>query len=136
MHSYDTQKSEASNQCIAIVAPKFKYFGTTLTLQTRIHLVVWIANEGYGTFYGILLPQFINLNLHNKHIVRNEIHKIDKLCKKNLKKKASIDFKRARKHKIKAKIKKQAYEDQITKQNNYSTYESGFNFQPENEAKN
>ena len=131
IHSYSTQKNEALNQCIARVAPKFKHFGATLTLQTRIFLVIAIANEGYSTFYGKLLPQLVNLNVHNQHIVHNGIQKIEKVRQKNMNRKASTQFKRARKHKIRAKIKEQVYEERISKEKNYGTYESGFNFECE-----
>ena len=136
IHSYDTQKCEALNQCIARVVPKFKHFGATLTLQTRIHLVVGIANEGYSKFYGTILPQLVNLKMHNNHIVNKGIQQIEKLRTKNRHRKVSTDFKRSRKHKTKAKIKEQVYEDRVSKKNNYSTYESGFNFQTETEKEN
>ena len=98
--------------------------------------MIGVANEGYSTFYENLLPHFVNLNVHNNYIVHNGIHQIDKLREKNLNRKSSKDFKRARKHKIKAKIAEQVYEDRITKKNNYGTYESGFNFRPESEQEN
>ena len=133
IHSYDTQKNEALNQCISRVAPKFKHFGATLTLHTRIHLVIAMTNEGYANFYTNLLPQLVNLNKHNNLIVQRGIHQIEKLRRKNLTRKSSTDFKRSRKHKTQAKISEQVYEERISERNNYGTYESGFNFEPEEE---
>ena len=47
VHLHDTQKCDAQYQCIARVAPKFKYFGmtvtVTVTVQTRINLMIVIA---------------------------------------------------------------------------------------------
>ena len=122
MHSYSTQKNEALNQSIARVAPKFKHFGATLTLNTRISLVIAITNEGYATFYLQLLPQLVNLTIDNNRIVQSGIQQIEKMRQKNLNRKASKEFKRARKHKIQAKISSQVYEERTSQRKKYGTY--------------
>ena len=128
MHPYDTQKCESINNMIARLAPKFKHFGASFTLRTRIALAIGTVNAGYEPFYLELINRLVNLGVDKRSVIHTGIQQIDKKRRENYDRKVSTEFKRQRKFKIKAKIKDQIYEDRISIKMNYGTYSSGINF--------
>ncbi len=53
-HPYDTQTNEALNQSIATVAPKNTCYSGTISLYSRINLVIGIHNLGYRQLFDAL----------------------------------------------------------------------------------
>ena len=125
IHDGHTQKNEGLNNAIARVAPKFKHFGATMTLATRINLVVAITNLGYKEFFLNFLPM-IGVALPTSHTeVSAGIERFDRNKKQNYVRKVSVEYKRKRKHKIKAKIRQQIYAQRVSEQQNYGDYVTG-----------
>ena len=128
IHDGDTQKNEALNTAIARVAPKFKHFGGTMTLPTRINLVAGITNIGYREFY-MNLFSILGVSvadLQSDLIVG--ITRYDSNKRKNYERKISVEYKRQRRHKIKAKIREQVYNLRVSERENYGDYSSGYVF--------
>lgn len=40
LHTFDTQQNEALNMTVSRYVPKFKHFGTTMALNTRVRCVI------------------------------------------------------------------------------------------------
>ena len=55
LHKYDTQQNESLNMSVSRYVPKFKHFGTTMALDTRVRCVIGVRNLGYANFYNTLL---------------------------------------------------------------------------------
>ena len=55
LHQFDTQQNEALNMAVSKYVPKYKHFGTTMALDTRIRCVVDTHNMGNKGFYFALL---------------------------------------------------------------------------------
>jgi hypothetical protein len=56
-HPHDTQTNEALNQAIAVVAPKSVCYSGTVSLYSRIALVIGIHNMGYYYFFHALFTE-------------------------------------------------------------------------------
>ena len=125
IHDGSTQKNEGLNNAIARVAPKFKHYGATMTLKTRIFLVAAIANIGYKEFYLNFLPMLgIAVNDDSNDFMTG-ITRFDINKKNNYVRKISADYKRKRRYQIKAKIRQQVYEQIVSERQNYGDYASG-----------
>ena len=125
IHEGDTQKNEGLNNAIARVAPKFKHYGATMTLKTRIFLVAAIANIGYKEFYLQFLPMLgIPVNNEASNLITG-IKRHDEIKKINYVRKTSAQYKRKRRYQIKAKIRQQVYEQRVSDRQNYGDYASG-----------
>ena len=68
LHNYDTQLNEAMNMAVSRYVPKFKHYGTTMALDTRIRCVIGSHNMGYQGFYLALLR---NLGCIHDNSIKN-----------------------------------------------------------------
>ena len=50
LHKYDTQTNEGLKMLVSRYTPKFKHYGTTISLDTRIRCVVGHHNMGYDDY--------------------------------------------------------------------------------------
>ena len=98
MHFLDTQSNEAMNQAVARFCPKFKHFGTTMTLATRVHLAIHIRNKGYKECYLELFNKLGIKEETNRNLFRF-VHRNDTKRTNQYKRNISADYKRSRKHK-------------------------------------
>ena len=55
LHKYDTQMNEGLNMSVSRYVPKFKHYGTTMSLDTRLRCVIGQHNMGYESYYKTLL---------------------------------------------------------------------------------
>ena len=55
LHLNDTNINESLNMSVSRLVPKFKHYGTTMALDSRIRLVLGVHNLGYAEFYLTLL---------------------------------------------------------------------------------
>ena len=134
IHDGDTQKNEALNTAIARVAPKFKHFGGTMTLPTRINLVAAVTNMGYREFYMNFLPM-LGLSVADlQSDLVTGITRYDSNKRKNYERKISVEYKRQRRHKIKAKIRQQVYNLRVSERMNYGDYNSGHVFRDDEDV--
>ena len=124
LHVFDTQKNEAVNNMIARVAPKFKHFGTTPALDTRICTVVGSTNMGYKKFYFELIKLLINSEAITNTVIATGIRRIDKIKDNNRKRKRTKKNMRDRTHGKESKTKKEIYEARIDAKKNLGTYKS------------
>ena len=127
LHNYDTQHNEAMNMAVSRYVPKFKHYGTTMALDTRVRCVIASHNMGYATFFSTLL---VRLGCIEKAAIPNRLLTIG-LSRTSESKKIGKKFqqkpssKRKRKHGLLAKTKKQIYEERIDRANKLGTYKSG-----------
>jgi predicted RNA methylase len=56
-HPHDAQTNEAQNQAIAVVTPKRFCYSGTISLYSRIALVIAIHNMGYYDFFDTLFTE-------------------------------------------------------------------------------
>jgi hypothetical protein len=56
-HPFDTQTNEALNQAIANVAPKSVCYSSTISLYSRIALIIGVHNLGHVVFYTQLFDE-------------------------------------------------------------------------------
>jgi len=81
-HPYDTQTNEALNQVIATVAPKNVCYSGSISLMSRIAIVIGIHNYGHSNFFdrifrqlGIMmtttLERFLNQKEYRKEYKKN-----------------------------------------------------------------
>ena len=108
MHFHDTQLNESLNQSISRMCPKFKHFGASMTLSTRVHLVAIIRNIGYKACYNQLLQALQILPQSNKYFFEF-IDKHDKVRRDQYARNVSAEYMRARKHKTKAKYENKCF---------------------------
>ena len=104
MPSKDTQLKEALNNAITCMCPKFKHFGSTMTLTTRVNIVINIINTSFNTLYTRLLPLLWMLAedgqyTHLKHVLK----RIDQMKKTHVLEIASATYKLTCKYKDKVK---------------------------------
>ena len=57
IHRYETQINESLNQAISRTCPKFKLFGTTMTLTNRISKVVCTRNLSFKRYYDTIFEK-------------------------------------------------------------------------------
>jgi hypothetical protein len=72
-HPFDMQTNEAMNQAIAMLAPKSICYSSTMSLHSRIALVIGIHNLGHLPFFtayfdsiGVEIGQMLTSFLHRK----------------------------------------------------------------------
>ena len=107
LHKNDTQYNEALNTSVARYVPKFKHFGTTMALDTRVRCVIGTHNMGYSNYYLTMLTNLGCLDENddeNRHI-SSGISKIDGAKASNRKMQRTNEFKRRRKHSQLAKTR-------------------------------
>jgi len=127
LYKYDTQTNEDLNMLVSRYVPKFKHYGTTMSLDTRIRCVVGQHNMRYHDYYKSLLIKLGCLeendgdNLH----ISSGIARIDKkkICNRRYKRK--MEVKRRRKHGQLATTKQQIYEERVDRARNMGTYQTG-----------
>jgi len=83
LHSFDTQMNEAINNIIPRYVPKYKHFGKTTTLDTRIAAVVGSKNMGYQSFYLTLLCMLVHTDVVNDSLIAKGIKRIDTIKTRN-----------------------------------------------------
>ena len=129
-HPFTTQLNESVNMRIAEVAPKYKCFSCSRSLDYRIAHVICIHNLGIHQFIQRL---FRKLNLPTTKVLLKWIQK-KKVSRENKKKwDNNPDNKRKRAHKQKAKAKQQIYEERARDLKD-GTYQSGVALNPEEPA--
>ena len=122
LHSFGTQKNEAVNNLIARVAPKFKHFGTTPALDTRVSTVAGTTNMGYEQYYLSLLHMLVNSESITGSVIEAGIKRTDRIKLNNRKRKSTHKNKRDRTHGKQSKSKQAVYEERIDKEKNMGTY--------------
>ena len=127
LHDFDTQQNEALNMAVSRYVPKFKHYGTTCALDTRVRCVIGSHNMGYKDFYLSLL---INLGCLNDTsiettLISTGISRINETRKQNKRIKALPDVKRRRQHGLLAKTKQQIYEERVDRASKMGTYKTG-----------
>ena len=122
LHSFDTQKNESVNNAIARMAPKFKHFGTTPGLDTRISTVVGFTNMGYEEYYLRLLSMLVNPDSIKGSLIELGIKRTGKIKQNNRKRKSTNKYKRDRTHGKDSKTRREVLESRIDKDNNMGTY--------------
>ena len=126
LHSFDTQYNESLNMSVARYVPKFKHFGTTMSLESRVRCVIGVHNLGYSKFYLTLLTNLGCLGKSDEYrLLLTGITRISNTKLKNKHFKQTTAYKRRRKHGQQSKTKQQLYEEGIDRANRIGTYESG-----------
>ena len=107
LHDYSTQQNEALNMAVSRYVPKFKHFGTTTSLDTRIRCVIGTQNMSYRTFYSTLLKNLgcLDSNDLSARPILSGISRIDEAKIVNKKYKQRPQSKRQRKYGLLAKTK-------------------------------
>ena len=126
LHLNDTNINESLNMSVSRLVPKFKHFGTTMALDSRVRLVLGVHNLGYAEFYLTLLH---NLGCLDEMAIQQPIStSITRLSTRKMymgTKKKTVEYKRRRKHGREAKTKQQLYEEGIDRAKNLGTYATG-----------
>ena len=122
LHPFDTQKNESINQQIARFVPKFKHFGTTTALDTRVATVVGIVNYGYEKFYNELIDQIGIFNKTNRPFISIGISQLNQCKLNNQQLKKKQEYMRQRSHGKDAKQRQEVYEERIDEIENLGTY--------------
>ena len=127
LHPYDTQQNEALNMAVSRYVPKFKHYGTTMTLDTRVRCVIAAHNMSYSGFYSALLTDIgcIDDIGINKRPISSGIAKINDAKTRNKIRKQTPAYKRQRKYGLLAKTKQQIFEERVDRANKMGTYSSG-----------
>ena len=135
LHKYDTQQNESLNMSVSRYVPKFKHFGTTMALDTRVRCVIGVRNLGYANFYNTLLFNLGCLAVSDgERLISQGISIIDK-TKLNLQKiKKTLEYKRSRKHGKKAKNRQAIFEERVDRAQNLGTYQTGIGMAEEQES--
>jgi hypothetical protein len=97
-HPHDTQTNEALNQAIAVVAPKSVCYSGTISLFSRIALVIGIHNMGYYNFFHTLFTKtgvFMTVGL--EHFLKTKQEK--KITKGNYVKRFEVKVARSKRQK-------------------------------------
>ena len=113
MHPNNTQTKESLNNAVGRLCLKFKQFGTTLTLTTRVNIVVSILNTGFKAFYNKLFQELGIQQSCNK-CLSNRIVRLDKLKRNNAIRKTTIDYIPQYKHDIQPKKREQNLEERTS----------------------
>ena len=128
LHKFDTNQNESLNMSVARQVPKFKHFGTTVTLDSRVRNVIGVHNMGYDAYYLTLLYNLGCIESKNDletRIITQCIGRIYKTKQDNRQMKQDNDYKRRRKHGRQAKTKQQVYEERVDRAQNLGTYQTG-----------
>ena len=126
LHSYDTQYNESLNMSVARYVPKFKHFGSTMSLESRVRCVIGVHNSGYSNYYLTLLTFLGCISRTDDYRpLQIGIHRISNTKLRIGKYKQTKEYKRRRKHGVQAKNKQELYEEGVDCANNLGTYESG-----------
>ena len=135
LHSFDTQKNEAINNAIARVVPKFKHFGTTPALDTRISTVMGCTNMGYAEYFLSLICMLVNSESIKGSLIESGIKRTCKIKDNNRKRKSTNKYKRDRTHGKESKTKREVYESRIDEKNNMGTYKGSIAMMKKNKTK-
>ena len=111
LHKYDTQQNEGLNMSVSRYVPKFKHYGTSMSLDTRIRCVVGTHNMGYSTFYSTLLANLGCIEKRdgeNRHL-SSGITRIGKTKLRHRTYKQKLEVKRRRKHGQQARTRQQIF---------------------------
>ena len=79
LHMFNTQINESLNMCVSRYVPKFKHFGGTMALDSRVRCVIGVHNLGYANYYLALLDTLgcvKEIDVNNR-LISNSILKID-----------------------------------------------------------
>lgn len=126
LHKYDTQINEGLNMTVSRYVPKFKHYGTTMSLDTRIRCVIGQHNMGYANYYSTLLKNLGCIeNNDDKSYLSQGIARIGQTKYNNRIHKQKVDVKRRRKYGQLAKTTKQILEERIDRAQKMGTYEAG-----------
>ena len=127
LHQFDTQQNEALNMAVSKYVPKYKHFGTTMALDTRIRCVIGTHNLGYKGFYFALLKNLgclDNNSFSKKRLILSGIARIDETRNQNKIIKSQPATKRRRKFGLLAKTKRQIYEERVDRATKMGTYKT------------
>ena len=127
LHKFDTQLNEALNMAVSRYVPKFKHFGTTMALDSRVRCVIGAHNMGYDNYYLTLLTNLgciEEIDRENRHISLG-ITRINETKLNNKRMKRMKEFKRRRQHGRLAKSRQQIYEERVDRAEKMGTYEAG-----------
>ena len=125
LHKYDTQVNEGLNMSVSRYVPKFKHYGTTMSLDTRIRCVIGHHNMGYETYYKTLLYNLGCLQKDDNCHLSAGLARINEAKLRNRQYKQKLENKRKRKHGQLARTKEQIYEEGVDRANNLGTYQTG-----------
>ena len=127
LHQFDTQQNKALNMAVSKYVPKYKHFGTTMALDTRIRCVIGTHNLGYKGFYFALLKNLgcIDNSSLSKRLILSGISRVDETRNQNKIYKSRPATKRRRKFGLLAKTKKQIYEERVDRATKMGTYKTG-----------
>ena len=132
MHANETQINESLNQAVSRCCPKFKLFGSSMTLNTRVSSVLCKRNDGFDKYYHHLYKQ-LNINQQDckQYYLEKGINALHDMKTKHYQKAVSKDYRRKRKHNIEAKKREQIFAARTEKQ--IGTYGSGKAFDSDSE---
>ena len=127
LHNFDTQQNEALNMAVSRYVPKFKHYGTTMALDTRIRCVISSHNMGYRDFYLALLTDLGCTDDNNlkSRMISSGIAKVNDTRIQNKKRKQLPSVKRKRQYGVLAKTKQEIFEQRVDRANKLGTYQSG-----------
>ena len=127
LHKYDTQINEGLNMTVSQDVPKFKHYGTTMSLDTRIRCVVGQHNMGYATYYSTLLKNLgcLENNDDDKSPLSQGLIRINQTKLNNRLHKKKVEVKRRRKYGQLAKTRIRLLEERIDRAEKKGTYEAG-----------
>ena len=127
LHKYDTQINEGLNMTVSRYVPKFKHYGTTMSLDTRIRCVVGQHNMGYATYYSTLLKNLgcLENNDDDKSPLSQGLIRMNQTKLNNRLHKKKVEVKRRRKYGQLAKTRKRLLEERIDRAEKKGTYEAG-----------
>ena len=107
--------------------PKFKHYGTSMSLDTRVRCVIGSHNMGYSNYYKTLLTKLGCLEENdeeNRHL-SSGITRIGKIKACNKAYKQQLHVKRRRKHGLLARTHQQLLQERVDRARNLGTYQTG-----------
>ena len=127
LHKYDTQSNEGLNMSVSRYVPKFKHYGTSMSLDTRVRCVIGTNNMGYTTYYKTLLTNLGCLEERDDESsnLSSGITRIGKTKSSNKIHKQKQEVKRRRKHSMQARTRQQVLEERTDRAENMGTYRAG-----------
>jgi len=122
LHNFDTNVNESLNILVARMCPKFKHFGASNSLHTRVCIVAGIHNIGYENFYVNTLSNLGIIDSNNIDLISSNITRINSTKQQDRKRRKTLEFKRSRLYGKRAKTRTQVYEERVDRERKAGTY--------------